>query len=99
MRDNSKDELILDIMEKTYDQVQTIQKDVVEIKVQQAVHDQVVREHEARSTASENRLALVEDKLLELIRQRDMINGGVKLIVGLAAIITFVLKVLPLFVH
>lgn len=96
---NSKEELIIDIMEKTYDQVQSIQKDVVEIKVQQAVHDQVVREHEARSTASEARLELVEDKLLDLLRQRDMINGAVKLIVGLAAIATFIVKILPLFVH
>jgi len=96
---SDKDELILDIMEKTYDQVQTIQKDVVEIKVQQAVHDQVVREHEARSTASEARLELMENTLVEIVRQRDMINGAVKLVVGLAAIATFAVKIIPLFVR
>lgn len=88
MNNSNKDELILDIVEKTYDKVEALQQDISEIKVQQAVHDEVVKNHEARSTASEKRLDWIENQML-------MINGGLKVIIGVAAVVTFLVKILP----
>lgn len=94
-----KEELILDIVEKTYDQLQTVKVDIVDIKIQQAVHDSVVKEHSARSTQLENRAEIFQTELLEMkqqyLKDKAMINGAVKIIIALGTVIAFLVKILP----
>lgn len=95
----NKDELILDIVEKTYDKLEKLDGKIRDIELKQTEHDTVVKQHAARSTASEARMVWIEDQILKINYRAMMINGGIKVIVALSAIIGFALKIYPLLVR
>lgn len=57
---SSKDELIVDILEKLSDKVDNISSEQIRQSVVLEYNTKVLEEHERRSTASEDRLALLE---------------------------------------
>lgn len=85
---STKEELMLDIMEKTYDKVEKLSESVHEIKNEQVRQNVIVERHEARSTASEVRMTWIENQIL-------MINASVKIIGTIGAVILFFVKILP----
>ena len=68
-------ELILDIVEKTYDKVEKLDNDMTEMRIEQGRQNIIVERHEARSKASEDRLALLE-KDAQFFRNFIMILTG-----------------------
>jgi hypothetical protein len=56
----SKDELIIDILEKVHEKVEKSNSDIQDIKVEQVRQNLIVERHEQRSTASEGRLKILE---------------------------------------
>lgn len=85
---STKDELILDIVEKTYDKLEKLDNKVGRIEIQQAIHDKVVADHSARSTASEARIEKLENVSLT-------ITTSVKILAAGGTVVTFFVKVVP----
>lgn len=82
------EELILDIVEKTYDKVEILSNDINEIKIEQAGQNIIVKQHEARSTASEARLSLLE-------KDAQFFRNFIMIITGLCTIAGVLVKFLP----
>lgn len=94
----SKEEVILDIVEKTYDQIQEVKREVVDIKIQQALHDSVVKAHEARSTALQELVIEVKKdtdlRVKTLEKDAQFFRNFVKFATVTAAILAFYVEVL-----
>lgn len=86
------EELILDILEKVHEKVEKSSEDIQLIKIQQALHDAVVKLHEARSTASEGRLAVLE-------KDAQFFRNFVTICTVLGTLAAGVAKIWPYFVH
>jgi hypothetical protein len=95
----SRDDLILEIIEKVHEQGQQTARKVEEIQHEQARHGVLhevnasnLKEHMARTEAAENRLAIIEKHFM-------FIASGIKIVTGIAAIIVFFVKVMPVVIH
>jgi len=86
---SDRDELILGILEKLDSKVDKLSEDIGEIKIQQALHDVVVKEHESRSTASEGRLNILE-------KDAQFFRNFVVIMTALGGLMLFVLQIWPL---
>lgn len=87
---SNNDELILDIVEKTYEKVEKLDNDMTDMRIEQGRQNVIVERHEARSTASEERLTLLE-------KDAQFFRNFIMIMTGLGAIVTFLVKVLPYF--
>lgn len=98
----SKEEVILDIVEKTYEQMQEVKREVVDIKIQQALHDAIVKAHEARSTALQELVIEVkkdaESRMTNLEKDAQFFRNFVKIIGGLGVLVEVGSRVIP-FLH
>ena len=86
---SNKEELILDILERIHEKVEKIDADVADIKIQQALHDAVVKQHESRSTSLENRAEKLE-------KDAQFFRNAITVIVALGTLVGFILEILPL---
>jgi hypothetical protein len=85
----SKDELIIDILEKIHEKVEKSADNIQEIKLEQSRQNIIVTQHEARSTASEKRLNLLE-------KDAQFFRNFITTVTVLAGIAAFLIKILPL---
>lgn len=95
----NKDELILEIIEKVHEQVQTTSAKVDELQQEQARHGILhevnalnLEKHMARTEAAEERLAVIEKHFM-------FVGSAIKVITGLSAIVVFSIKVIPFILH
>lgn len=95
----NKEELILDILEKTYERVERNTLDIQDIKVEQAkqglIHEtnkEELAEHIRGVHAAEKRLTLLE-------KDAQFFRNFITICASLGAIVAFILKVLPYFLH
>jgi hypothetical protein len=88
----SKDELIIDILEKVHDKVEKSANDIQEIKVELVRQNIIVTQHEARSTASEARLEILE-------KDAQFFRNFITTCTVIGGITAFVLKIWPLLFH
>lgn len=84
----SNDELILDIVEKIHGKVEKLDSDMTDMRIEQGRQNVIVERHEARSTASEERLNLLE-------KDAQFFRNFIMIMTGLGAVITFIVKILP----
>lgn len=92
---SSRDDLILEIIEKVHEQGQRTAQKVDELKHEQARHGVLheinaanLKEHMSRTEANENRLAIIEKHFM-------FIASGIKILTGIAAVVVFAVKVGP----
>lgn len=97
------DDLILDILEKLHDKAESIAKDVQDIKLQQVIHDEIVKTHEKRSMAAEENLKLIKNEMNhrfeKLEDKAQFVRHLIIIIVALGGIVTFVLKAVSVLSH
>jgi hypothetical protein len=89
--ENGRDDLFLDILEKIHDKVEKIDETLTNVKIEQTRQNIIVEQHEARSTASEGRLGLLE-------KDAQFFRNFITTIAVLAGIATFCAKVIPFLV-
>ena len=91
----SNDQLILEIIEKVYDDVKTTSRKVEELQIEQVRQGEIHRfnsrnldEHMARTEANEERLEVIEKHVM-------FVNSTIKVIAACGGVILFLVKVLP----
>lgn len=84
----SNDDLILDIVEKIHDKIEKLDNDVTDMRIEQGRQNIIVERHEARSTAAEQRLHLLE-------KDAQFFRNFIMIMTALGAIITFAVKIFP----
>ena len=98
-RDSAPDliEVILSRIDKISDKVDVVQTDIVDIKIKTTENSIVLSEHTRRSTASENRLTVVENKLVNVysyFSAMSWVYKGLAAVGVLASTILAVLKIM-----
>lgn len=87
-------------MDKRFDKLEEkldkISDDIAEIKVVQAGQAKDLKYHIKRSDLNENRIEVVEEKLLPLITAKNRLDGAFKVIGIIASILGFALTALKL---
>lgn len=95
----SREELILEIIEKVHENVQRLESKIDALSEEQIRQNVVVTEHERRSTAAEKRLELIHEEMNErlgsLEKDANFAHTLIKISTYGGAIILFFVKVLP----
>ena len=87
---SDRDEIIVDILEKVADKVDNISAEQIRQSVILEFNTQVLKEHERRSTASEDRLVLLE-------KDAQFFRNFIVIITALGGLVTLVVKIFPNF--
>ena len=88
----NNDEIILDILEKVHDKVESSRTDIQAIKIEQVRQNLIVTQHEARSTASEGRLSILE-------KDSQLFRNFVMFATIIGGLIGFAIKIYPILFH
>jgi peptidoglycan hydrolase CwlO-like protein len=95
----SREELILEIIEKVYENVQRLEGKIDALTEEQVRQNVVVTEHERRSTAAEKRLELLQQdfnsRLQSVEKDANFAHILIKICTYGGAIVLFLVKVLP----
>lgn len=91
----NKEDLIVDILEKIHEKVEESRNDIQGIKIQQALHDAVVKVHESRSTQLTTIINLLEARVEIVEKDAQFFRNFVKTVTILAAVATFIAKAFP----
>lgn len=96
----SREELILEIIEKVHENVQRLEAKLDEIAQEQSRQNVVVTEHERRSTAAEKNLERLQEetneRLQKLEKDAQFAHNLIKIVSVAGTLILFATRVLPL---
>lgn len=91
---SSREELILDILERVHDKVENLSSDVQELKIEQVRHYEMhklnssnLQEHMSRTEANESRLELLE-------KDAQFFRNFIKIVTVAGGLTLFVLKLI-----
>lgn len=96
----SREELILEIIEKVHENVQRLEAKLDEMAQEQVRQNIVVTEHERRSTAAEKNLERLQEetnaRLEALEKDAQFAHNLIKIVSVAGALLLFATRVLPL---